>query len=166
MTTIIVGDFDHEEILKKVKNEFDFKGRKNAPKIVHEIDKPVSKYIEEKSNVNTSYVMFGWLGPKAADLKDTICLDLISLIFGDGTSSRLYQNLIEKLPEPVFNMINSEHYQFKDGNNFFIQANFRSDKKEEAKDNSNSNSIQNKKEQLELFYGNIETVEELLDMEV
>ena len=31
-------------------------------------------------------------------------------------------------------MIGSEHYQFKDGNNFFIQANFRPDKKELALD--------------------------------
>ena len=29
-------------------------------------------------------------------------------------------------------MVNSEHYQFKDGNNFFIQANFKPEKKEEA----------------------------------
>ena len=76
--------------------------------------------------------MFGWLGPKASDLKGTICLDLISIIFGDGGSSRLYQNLIEKQPEQIFNMVNSEHYQFKDGNNFFIQANFKPEKKEEA----------------------------------
>lgn len=134
MTTIIVGDFNHDEVLKKVEKEFDFKGRKNAPKLIHEIDKPVqqTKYIEEKSHVNTSYAMFGWLGPKASELKETICLDLINIIFGDGTSSRLYQNLIEKLPQPVFNIVDCEHYQFKDGNNFFIQANFRPDKKDEA----------------------------------
>ena len=136
MTTIIVGDFNHEDVLKKIEKEFDFKGRKNAPKMVREIDKPTAKtlYFEEKSHVNTSYAMFGWLGPKASELKSTICLDLISIIFGDGTSSRLYQNLIEKLPEPVFNMVGSEHYQFKDGNNFFIQANFKPEKKEQALD--------------------------------
>ncbi len=132
MTTIIVGDFDHDEILKKVEKEFDFKGRKNTPMPVFELDKPVSKYVEETSQINTSYAMFGWLGPKASDLKSTICLDLISIIFGDGTSSRLYQNLVEKPDEPIFNMISTEHYEFRDGNNFFIQANFKPDKKDEA----------------------------------
>ena len=134
MTTIIVGDFDSKEILEKVEKEFDFKGRKNAPKKENEIDAPVSstKIVESTAHTNTAYIMYGWLGPKAADLKGTICLDLISIIFGDGGSSRLYQNLIEKLPEQVFNMIGSEHYQFKDGNNFFIQANFKPEKKEEA----------------------------------
>ena len=132
MTTIVVGDFNHEEILKKVETEFDFKGRENSPVRVNNLDKPVSKRVEETSHIKTSYAMFGWLGPKASDLKQTICLDLISIIFGDGTSSRLYQNLIEKSSEPVFNMISSEHYQFKDGNNFFVQANFKPDKKDEA----------------------------------
>ena len=132
MTTIVVGDFNHEEILKKVETEFDFKGRENSPVRVNNLDKPVSKQVEETSHIKTSYAMFGWLGPKASDLKQTICLDLISIIFGDGTSSRLYQNLIEKSSEPVFNMISSEHYQFKDGNNFFVQANFKPDKKDEA----------------------------------
>ena len=74
----------------------------------------------------------GWLGPKASDLKNTIRLDLISIILGDGTSSRLYRNLIEKQPEPLFNMIDAEHYQFKDGNNFFIQANFKAEYKDKC----------------------------------
>ncbi len=136
MTTIVVGDFDHEEILKKIEQEFDFKGRANTPVQIHEQDLPVTetKYIEQTSHINTSYAMFGWLGPKANDLYGTICLDLISIIFGDGTSSRLYRNLIEKLPEPIFNMVSSEHYQFKDGDNFFIQANFKPEKKDLALD--------------------------------
>ena len=134
MTTIIVGDFDCEEVLKKVEAEFDFKGRGNSPKRVNEIDKPITstKIVEQTGHMNTGYVMFGWLGPRAADLKGTICLDLISIIFGDGTSSRLYQNLVEKQSEPIFNMINCEHYQFKDGNNFFIQGNFKPECKDVA----------------------------------
>lgn len=133
MTTIIVGDFDNSEVLKKVEKEFDFKGRANAPKKIFELDKPVSetKIIETTGHINTGYVILGWLGPKAADLKETICLDLISIIFGDGTSSRLYQNLIEK-QQQVFNMINCEHYQFRDGNNFFIQGNFKPEMKDLA----------------------------------
>ena len=76
--------------------------------------------------------MIGFLGPKANQLKENIELDIISIILGESTSSRLYQNLIEKQPEPVFNMANAEHYQFKDGNNFFIQANFKPEKREKA----------------------------------
>ena len=134
MTTIIVGDFDKQEILTKVEKEFDFKGRLNAQKRINEIDKPAekTKIIENTSKVNTSYIMFGWLGPKASELKENIELDIISIILGESTSSRLYQNLIEKQPDPIFSLANAEHYQFKDGNNFFVQANFNPEHKEKA----------------------------------
>ena len=134
MTTIVVGDFNTQEVIEKVEKEFDFKGRENGSKRVYEIDKPVQekKVITNSAHVNTTYFMYGWLGPKACDIKGTICLDIISIIFGDGTSSRLYQNLIEKQTEPIFNVINSEHYQFKDGNNFFVQANCKPELKDLA----------------------------------
>ncbi len=134
MTTIIVGDFDKEEVLKKVEKEFDFKGRPNAPKKINEPDAPTDHTIvvENKAKTNTSYLMVGFLGPKANQLKANIELDIISIILGESTSSRLYQNLIEKQSEPIFNMANAEHYQFKDGNNFFVQANFKPEKRDRA----------------------------------
>ena len=76
--------------------------------------------------------MIGFLGPKANQLKENIELDIISIILGESTSSRMYQNLIEKQPEQIFMVANAEHYQFKDGNNFFIQANFKPEKKDIA----------------------------------
>jgi len=134
MTTIVVGDFDHEEILKTLCEKFDFPNRIYSEQRINKIDSPVTetKYIESCANVQTSYLMFGWSGPKANELKASICLDLISIIFGDGSSSRLQQNLIEKLPDKIFNYVGTEHYQFKDGNNFFIQANFNNGNKENA----------------------------------
>lgn len=134
MTTIIVGDFDKKAVLEKVEKEFDFKGRKNAPKKNYEPDKPQNHtlIVENYANINTSYLMIGYLGPKANKLKENIELDMISIILGDSTSSRMYQNLIEKQKEPIFNLAESEHYQFKDGNNFFVQANFKPEKREKA----------------------------------
>ena len=156
VTTIVVGDFDHELVLEKIKSKFTFPNRLKQIQKVNEIDTPTTqtKYIETKSNVQTGYTMFGWLGPKACELKESICLDLISIIFGDGASSRLQQNLIEKMPEPIFNMVGTEHYQFKDGNNFFIQANFKPDAKERAIEllkNELSNLLINKISQEELL---------------
>ena len=134
VTTIIVGDFDHEEILGKVCKEFDWKGRENYQNPQFEIEKPTDHtiYLEDKANVNTGFLMFGYLTCPASNVKDTILVDLINIILGDGASSRLYQNLIEKVKEPVFNIIDTDHYQFRDGNNFFVEANFRPDRKEEA----------------------------------
>ena len=134
MTTIIVGDYDKQKILEKVEKEFDFKGRKNGLKRVNEIDKPTDHtiFVENKGKSNTSYLIVGFLGPKANQLKENIELDIISIILGESTSSRLYQNLIEKQPDRIFNMANAEHYQFKDGNNFFVQANFKPEKRDIA----------------------------------
>ena len=64
------------------------------------------------------------------NLKETIALDLLSTILGDGKSSRLYKNLVESQDEPYYYQIESCHYQFKDGDNFFIEANFNADKKD------------------------------------
>lgn len=135
VTTIIVGDFDNKVVLEKVINEFGDKWteRKTINKI-NKIDEPIreTKYIEQTAQINSAFMMFGYLGPLACDLKNSTALEMLAIILGDGTSSRLYQNLIEKQPEQIFNVINSEHYQFRDGDNFFIQANFKPDKKELA----------------------------------
>lgn len=137
ITTIIVGDFDSQTVLDKVVTEFgeEWSNRKSEQKI-NKIDEPIKEthYIEQKSQINSAFMMFGYLGPVACDLKNSTALEMLSIILGDGTSSRLYQNLIEKQPEQIFNVISSEHYQFKDGDNFFIQANFKPEKKDSAID--------------------------------
>lgn len=135
VTTIIVGEFDSQVILEKVMEEFEGKwGEREGQNRINEIDAPIqeTKYIEQTSQINSAFMMFGYLGPKACDIKNSTSLEMLSIILGDGTSSRLHQNLIEKQPEQIFNMVNAEHYQFRDGDNFFIQANFKPEKKDLA----------------------------------
>lgn len=134
MTTIVVGDFNHEEILKRIETLFEFGNRTNIGKQVYEIDKPASetKYVENTACINSAFLMFGYLGVPANDIRNCIMLDMLSIILGEGASSRLYKNLIEKQPEQIFNLIDSEHYIFRDGGNFFVQANFKPEEKELA----------------------------------
>ena len=79
-----------------------------------------------------SFMMFGFLGPIARDLKNSIAMEMLSIILGEGTSSRLFVNLIENQEEQIFNMLDAENYTFKDGCNFFVQANFDPEKKDKA----------------------------------
>lgn len=134
VTTIIVGDFDSDKILKKVVEEFKWGERPEPP--VRNIlpDKPVEKqvYVENEANITSSFMMFGFLGALAADLKNFIALEMLSIILGEGTSSRLFVNLVENQEEHIFNMIDAENYAFRDGSNFFVQANFNSQYKEKA----------------------------------
>jgi len=134
MTTIVVGDFNHEDILKKIETLFDFGERKICENVSYTADEPTkeTKYIENLACINSAFLMFGYLGVPARDIRNCILLDMLSLILGEGASSRLYKNLIEKQKEPVFNIIDSEHYIFRDGGNFFIQANFIPEKKDFA----------------------------------
>lgn len=134
VTTIIVGDFDSEEILKRVVKSFNWGERPEPLNRNLEPDSPVKNqvYIENKAQINSSFVMFGFLGVPAKDLENNIALEMLAIILGEGTSSRLYINLIENQEENIFNMINAESYSFRDGSNFFIQGNFNSEYKEKA----------------------------------
>lgn len=134
ITTIIAGDFDHQKVLEKVVKEFDFNGRKNYENTKYPLDTPVSeeKYFELTGKINTGFSITGWLGPVATDIKDNIGLEIINVVLGEGQSSRLYQNLIEKAENPAFNIVTTDFYNFKDGGNFFVQSNFKPDRKDEA----------------------------------
>ena len=134
MTTIVVGDFDNQIVLEKLEKLFDFGSRAEHINTINKIDTPTqeTKYIENTACINSAFLMFGYLCSPACNIKDNILLDMLSIILGEGSSSRLYQNLIETQESPIFNMIDAEHYIFKDGGNFFVQANFIPDKKDLA----------------------------------
>ena len=134
MTTIVVGDFDHEEVLNKIIELFDFSDREKFENPVNEIDLPQNstKFVEKEFDVNTSFIIFGYLCPPAKDLKSSIALDILSVILGEGQSSRLNQNLIEKVDNPIFNALVTDFYNFRDGGNFLVEANFRSGFEQQA----------------------------------
>ena len=134
ITTIIVGELNPEEILPKVCNEFDFKGRENYQNPQHEIDEPTqeTKFIENYAKINTGFLMFGYLGPQACDIKTSTTIEMLCLILGQGQSSRLYQELIEKSQDPIINVVSADYYHFKDGGNIFIDANFKPEFKDDA----------------------------------
>ncbi len=175
MTTIVVGDFNHDEVLIKLEHLFDFSDKGNCDKREYVIDTPTTetKYVENTACINSAFLMFGYLGVPANNIKDCILLDMLSIVLGEGASSRLYKNLIEKQTEQIFNMIDSEHYIFRDGSNFFIQGNFIPDKKDFAIDLvkkeiedikttiSNDELIKAQKKIKSRFASNAETVSEI-----
>ena len=105
ITTIIVGEFDSEDILNRVVNAFNWGERPEPPERNIEPDKPVENqvYIENTANSTSSFLMFGFLGAIAKDLKNVILLEMLAIILGEGTSSRLYLNLVENSDEQIFN---------------------------------------------------------------
>ena len=134
ITTIISGEFDENEIINLVKENFKFKTSDITPCIPdkREIETKIKnpQTVVDYSEVNTGYLMIGALCDSAKNLKETIALDILSTILGDGKSSRLYNSLIENVDNPYYYQVESCHYQFRDGDNFFIEANFDADKKD------------------------------------
>lgn len=134
MTTIIVGDVDPDKTIALVREQFIF-SRKNKNKNQNyqaEPEQTQQRIIENKSAINTGFALFGFHGPKASNNKESIALDVISAVLGEGKSSRLNQNLIEKPANPIFNVVGTGQYHFKDGNNFFVQSNFHPSQKNKA----------------------------------
>lgn len=127
MTTIVVGDFNHEETLEKILKLFDFSNREKIEKTLYPIDEPTqsTKIVECEADINTSFIIYGYLCPVARDIKSTIALEILSVILGEGQSSRLNQNLIEKVDNPIFNALATDYYTFRDGGNFFIDASLK-----------------------------------------
>lgn len=134
MTTIVVGEFDNEKVLELVVNNFKFADNRVCKRhdILQEKEQTEQIYIEKTGDINTGFLMIGFHGDKAKNLKASIALDVIAIVLGEGRSSRLVQNLIEKPQKPIFNIVGSDQYQFRDGNAFFIQGNFNPTKKDEA----------------------------------
>lgn len=135
ITTIVVGEFDEENMLSLIKENFIFKNNNDIEKCTRDTFSPEitiknPKTTLDYAQVNTAYMMMGALCDSAKNLKETIALDLISTILGDGKSSRLYADLIEKPTNPHYYQLESCHYQFRDGDNFLIEANFDADKKD------------------------------------
>ncbi len=137
ITTIVVGDFEEDYVIDLIQKNFVFKDTSKAEKCKTDKKKKETKIKKPSlmidfAEVNSGYIMMGALCDSAKNLKETIALDLLSTILGDGKSSRLYHNLIESKKEPYFYQVESCHYQFKDGDNFFVEAVFDPSKKEEA----------------------------------
>lgn len=132
MTTIIVGEIEPDEVVQKVCQEFDFNGRENYYPPQNNPEKHIGgkKVVEATAQVETSMIMYGWLGAPADDIKANIAFDIISIILGEGQSSRLYQNLVEKNEEQNFISTEAGAYSFKEGGNFFVQAVFYPEKKQ------------------------------------
>lgn len=137
MITIAVGDYNTEEILDHIRKNFVFGDTKPAekPEYAQESEQTKPIYVENKrKDINTGFLVMGFHGPKPVSLAESIATDILSIILGEGKSSRFYQNLIEKQSEQIFNLAGATQYEFKQGNVFLVQANFIPEKKDTALD--------------------------------
>lgn len=123
MITVIVGDIDTSKMLDMVKTKFNDNCQKYQNLQVNYAREPyITKNAEKiaKGNYNTGYFEIGFKGVPITDKKENYALDLAASILGQGTSSRLYQNLKEK--QNLVSSISAGHESMKDDSVFFVDA--------------------------------------------
>ncbi|MDH4379303.1 MAG: pitrilysin family protein [Vampirovibrionales bacterium] len=132
--TVVVGDFDFDTLESQVLEAFHKipapTGNQNGPTSEGvwqqwgDCTFPTEeRFATRTSEVTTTFFIQAYHGPKAANLKDSIALDVAATVLGGGLSSRFHQTLVEQLDPPEFSFVSCGQYQFKLGNVFFIQGN-------------------------------------------
>lgn len=98
MVFVAVGDFDQREAYRKLEDIFKDFWRKSLPPVFvpREPAQLGTRVRFEEGDVNKAYLFLGY---HTADIKseDKYALDVISMILGEGRSSRLYQKVRERL---------------------------------------------------------------------
>ncbi|MFH0702719.1 MAG: pitrilysin family protein [bacterium] len=126
MTTVVVGDVDTNKILNLINKDFKFNSNNN--KLIskkYSVEPYIHQKIEKvkKGNYNGGYVEIAFKGVSMSNKKDNYALDLAAALLGGGNSSRLYQNIKEKLN--LVSSVSAGHYSMKDDSIFYVESTFQ-----------------------------------------
>jgi zinc protease len=134
MVTIVTGDLDPMATIDDVARAFLFPQGRPPQHPVFPVDPPPAspRVARIAMPLNVGYVVLGFLGPPAAELRTTIALDVLSLLLGEGLSSRMHQHLVEQLPETPFFDAGSTHWTHRDSSNLLAYGIVRPDAMEQA----------------------------------
>ncbi len=132
MVTVIVGDVNSEEVLKKIKNSFNSSAEKTE-KITYEKEKPLTQQarIVEHFPTTSGYMLIGFRGVDI-DGKDSYALDILATVLGQGRTSIFYKEIKDN--KQLAYSIGASNAGFKDDGIFYISANFTPDKLEKLEE--------------------------------
>ena len=136
MITILAGDFEPEVTIDEVAAAFTYPTPQPTPlpQFLPETPQNAPCIMRNALPLNVSYVLLGFLGPPAQQLREAIALDVLSLILGEGNSSRLQQRLVEQLPNTPFIEAGAAHWGYRESSNVLGFGIARPDGAEEAFD--------------------------------
>lgn len=123
MTTVIVGDVNPEETIRKVEKYFAPQGEiKPQTEPVYPKIKPLNSIlrVSKDMDVNSAYMTMVFKAPKFKDDKDGYALDVLATILGDSKSSKLNQILKEQ--KHLVYSISASNSAFMDDGLFAISA--------------------------------------------
>ncbi|HEY3416011.1 MAG TPA: pitrilysin family protein [Armatimonadota bacterium] len=134
MITMVAGDFPAERVIEDVERNFHFHATRPAPPSAfpREVAATAPQVVHRTMPLNVSYLMLGFLGPASDDLRAIIGLDMLSLIIGEGDSSRLQLRLVDQLPDTPFIRTGSSHWTLRDSSNVICYGIARPDAAERS----------------------------------
>jgi zinc protease len=96
-TVVIVGDFETEQALEMVRKYFGKIKGIPTPRQVYTQEPPQrgERRVTVRRGGSLPMAMVAYRGP-AANSPDFYALDVLAMVLGEGRTSRLYQNLVEK----------------------------------------------------------------------
>ena len=123
MVTLVVGDVEPNETLKKVEKAFANNNKVSKQKH-YKKEKRLTKNVEKIAydDVSTGYMGIGYNSVPMKH-KDTYAMDVLAVILGQGRTSRFYQNIKEN--KQLAYSITCGNSSSKDDGAFIISANFQ-----------------------------------------
>jgi zinc protease len=93
---VVIGDVKKEEIIEKIKREFEDIEPKKVPERRNIIEPPQSatKRIYLKKEAELPYLIIAYHVPGFLQSQDSFALDILSSILSGGKSSRLYKDIV------------------------------------------------------------------------
>ncbi|MFC1651074.1 M16 family metallopeptidase, partial [Candidatus Latescibacterota bacterium] len=100
MTAVVVGDVNTDEAVEEIRKlTADWEPDESVGERLVEFDVPRQEGIHElilEKDVNMSYVLMAFQTAGQTDMRENASLDVVSSIFGEGRSSRLYKRIVEE----------------------------------------------------------------------
>jgi zinc protease len=136
MVTLVAGELEPDEVLASVAAAFAFPEERPAVADVPPPDAapPAPRTARISLPLNVAYVILGYLGPPSADQRAVVALDTISLLLGEGMSSRIQQRLVEQLPNTPFVDAGSSHWTYRASSQILSYGVVRADAAAQATD--------------------------------
>ena len=124
MITVVVGDVDGKQAVKLIEKYFsETLADSQAVKNTYAQDKKPQEQtvLKDKEDINTTSLIIGYkTGLKLTD-KDSLSLDLLSALLGQGKSSMMYKEIKDK--RQLAEGVSANHISKKDDSVFIVSAN-------------------------------------------
>ena len=124
MTTVVVGDVDTNDVIKKAEEYFYTQNKIKTGKKKYKSERIKTNIPVSVTNIatQTGYLLIGFRGVMPKQKKESAALDVLATILGNGSSSRLYQNIQEQ--KHLTTSISAGHSSYRDDSIFYIKAKF------------------------------------------